>query len=246
MTKKIIFRTVLKNIHKQHLVIGVGILLCVTSVITALLLAQQTTKQASSSTLAKTKEAKKETSTSNTAPKELKEAQPTAAQQETSTSKNESITKSSTSAKTQTPQSYQPTTSPQPAATAPFRVTSVLLDQPAVFCSGGDHYIAQIGDVDIYLSSPSGGSVSYGFEVTGGIEDQWHGYQQQGTVPAGAFSMSVNRLLWGNNSTPHMAFSQTIWAGHGQAAVRAVVYTPNVIYSQWITIPPQSAGEQCS
>lgn len=82
----------------------------------------------------------------------------------------------------------------------------------AVFCSGG-------------------GEISYGYEVTGGIPDSWKGYRQKATVPAGSYSISLNKLYRDAGSEPHMAYSNTIWPGHGVATIRAVVYAPNLIYS---------------
>jgi hypothetical protein len=136
--------------------------------------------------------------------------------------------------------------SSQSPVNRPFAVSYVGLDQPAVYCSGGgDYYIAQIGDFPISLNGNTGGEITYGFEVTGGIPDNWNGYRQKATVPAGSYSTSFNKLYWGSGSDPHMAYSETLWAGHGAATIRAVVYTPNLVYSPSVTVPAQGFGEKC-
>lgn len=144
----------------------------------------------------------------------------------------------------------QPATTPAAPTTPtppPFAISYVYLSQPLGYCGGGgDYYILQINDVNVGTTNSSGGQITYGFEVTGGIQDERNGYRQPGTIPAGTTSSSFNKMYWNDGGTPHIAHSQTIWAGHGPAAIRAVVYSPNTVYSQWFSIPAQAIGEKCS
>lgn len=180
------------------------------------------------------------------ATKETKLATSESTEVATDTDNTVSPNSSSTPTKTTQPKP-NPQPAPAPQTSTPFAVTSVYLDQPAVYCSGGgEYYIAQIGDVILGLSTPSGGQITYGYEVTGGIPDYWNGYHQPGTIPAGVMSTSINKIYWGNSSDPQMAWSRTVEQGHGPAAVRAVIYTPNTIYSPWVQIPAQGFGELCT
>jgi hypothetical protein len=151
-----------------------------------------------------------------------------------------------------TPSQYKPTTTtkptptpPQPVSSPAFSVNYLYVDQPAVYCAGGgDYYIAQMGNVMMGLSGGSGGQVTFGFEVTGGIVDNWHGYHQPATVPAGTYSTSFNVLT--GRGEPNMAYSEVIWSGHGPATIRAVVYSPNLVYSAPLNVPAQNVGEKCN
>ena len=141
-------------------------------------------------------------------------------------------------------QSPPPTTQQAPSQ-RPFAVTSGSLDQAQVYCSGGN-YMVSINDFRISLANSEGGSLSYGFEVTGGIADSWNGYRQQVTVPMGTTYTSLSKLYWGGSSDPHPLYTQNISSGHGPAAVRVAIYSPNLIYSPWINIPAQMSGEACA
>lgn len=137
---------------------------------------------------------------------------------------------------------------PAPPAAVPaqeFRITSASLSSASVYCAG-DYQVVQIGDVTLgVVGGGPGGTVSYGFEVTGGIPDELNGYRFSGTVPAGVTWTSFLKMKGGDSSYPQMVYAQTVYSGHGPAGVRAVVYTPNPVYSAWLTIPAHNSGQQC-
>jgi hypothetical protein len=147
-------------------------------------------------------------------------------------------------------QSSTPPSAP-PQQTAPqvneFGVNYLIISGSSVYCSYyGDGYDVHINDVSMGLRTNTGGNITIGFEVSGGIKDTWNGYRQPVTVPAGTFTTSLNKAIGKDPNYPQYAYSQTVPAGHGPAAVRAVVYTPNVAYSQWIQVPAQQNGEKCN
>lgn len=155
----------------------------------------------------------------------------------------------SSSGTTPTPTSSSGSTTqvtPSPAPTPqPFAVSYVVLNQPNLVCSSDGSYIAQIGDVIVGFTSASGGVVSYGFEVSGDIDDTWGGYRQGGSVAAGTWSTTFNQMYWGSANDPHMAYTELIPWGHGAGAIRAVVYTPSTAYSSWFNVPAQAIDEPC-
>lgn len=178
--------------------------------------------------------------TSQQAASQPSETSPQSPSTDTEDSSNVTTTPISSSEST----SQKATPSPTPTS-QPFGVSYVTLSQSNLVCSSNGSYIIQIGDVIIGLASSSGGTITYGFEVSGDITDAWGGYHQSGSVAAGTWSTSFNQLYWGSMSDPHMAYTEQIPWGHGAGAVRAVVYTPNAVYSQWFAVPAQAIGQSC-
>lgn len=150
-----------------------------------------------------------------------------------------STPKSSSNSSTQ---SFAPSPTPTPQS---FAVSYVTLSQPNLVCSADGSYIAQIGDVIVGFTSASGGTVSYGFEASGDVDDTWGGYRQSGSVAAGTWSTTFNQMYWGTANDPHMAYTELIPWGHGAGAIRAVVYAPSTAYSSWFNVPAQAIDEPC-
>jgi outer membrane biosynthesis protein TonB len=162
-----------------------------------------------------------------------------------------SATTNKTPTKSQVQKQSPSTSPPQAQQTTPqvneFGVYYLSISGSSVYCSYyGNGYDVHIYDVSMGLRTNTGGQITVGFEVTGGIQDTWNGYRQPVTIAAGSFNTSLNKAIGRDPNYPQHAFSQTIPAGHGPAAVRAVVYTPNLAYSQWIQVPAQQNGEKCN
>jgi len=160
----------------------------------------------------------------------------------TDTTSANSATSTPKSSSSSSVQSFTPSPAPAPQ---PFAVSYVVLNQPNIVCSSEGSYIAQIGDVIVGLGSVSGGAITYGFEVSGDIPDSWAGYRQNSNVAAGTWSTSFNQMYWGSMNDPHMAYTELIPWGHGAGAIRAVVYSPNTVYSSWFNVPAQAVGQSC-